>query len=376
MWYLFCVGASKIFPMEDFKARFADYLSRTVISSNAPKEERDGIWLEMNAFVQPNIPQKLYRFRPCSLDSFISLEQETIPVCTASKFRDKYDSLVYVNKERIYQLFDNLFDSGVIDMIYGTNGEDGEILSFVEQQFEKELAETLRTINSELPDDARETVKSKEYFHTFLKGIEPIIQEQITYMQRDRVTKIACFTEDIQAKHMWDNYGDGYSGFALEYNLKEFVCSGCGACADIASCNKAEKNFTHVYPVIYTDQRYDATENIVSIIFSHLLKNLGFPEMMLPIDTLFLHKSYLYKSRESYGQENEWRMICRCPAMESSDYANISDRKSVKALYYGPDIEERYKSHLRKVAQLRGLEEYDVSVDLDNPNFELKLTKL
>lgn len=180
----------KILPMEDFKTQFADYLSHTFISSNAPKEERDRIWLEMNAFVQPNIPQKLYRFRPCSLDSFISLEQEAIPVCTASKFRDKYDSLVYVNKERIYQLFDNLFDSGVIDMIYGTNGEDGEILSFVEQQFGKELAETLRTINSELPDDARETVKSKEYFHTFLKGIEPIIQEQITYMQRDRVTKL------------------------------------------------------------------------------------------------------------------------------------------------------------------------------------------
>ena len=362
--------------MEDFKTRFADYLSRTVISSNATKEERDRIWLEMNAFVQPNIPQKLYRFRPCSLDSFISLEQETIPVCIASKFRDKYDSLVYVDKQKIYQLFDNLFDSGVIDMIYGTNGEDGAILSMIEQNYGKDLAETLRTINSELPDDARETVKSKEYFHAFLKGIEPIIQEHITYMQRDRVTKIACFTEDIQAKHMWDNYGDGYSGFALEYNLKEFVSSGCGACAEIASCNKVEKNITHVYPVIYTDQRYDATENIVSIIFSHLLKNMGFPEMMLPIDTLFLHKSYLYKSRESYAQENEWRMICRCPAMESNDYACIPDRKSVKAIYYGPDIEERYKSHLRKVAQLRGLEEYDVSVDLDNPNFELKLTKL
>ena len=188
--------------------------------------------------------------------------------------------------------------------------------------------------------------------------------------------KIACFTEDIRAKHMWDNYGDGYSGFALEYNMKEFVCSGCGACHEIASCNKMEKNFSHVYPVIYTNQRFDATVNIVSIIFSHLLKNFGFPEMMLPIDNLFMYKSYLYKSSESYSQENEWRLICRCPAMESSEYASIPDRKSVKAIYYGPDIEERYKSHLRKVAQLRGLEEYEVSVDLDNPSFELKLTKL
>ena len=368
--------ASKKFPMEDFKTRFADYLSRTCIPSNATKEEKDKIWLEMNSFVQPNIPQKLYRFRSCNLDNFISLEQETIPVCTANKFRDKYDSLVYVDRGEIYKLFDDIFDSGIIGLLYGKNGEDSGILSIVEEQYGKDVAESLKRINSELPEEDREKVKSKEFMHAILEGIDPIIQEHITYMQRDCVTKIACFTEDIRAKHMWDNYGDGYSGFALEYNMKEFVCSGCGACHEIASCNKMEKNFSHVYPVIYTNQRYDATVNIVSIIFSHLLKNFGFPEMMLPIDNLFMYKSYLYKSSESYSQENEWRLICRCPAMESSEYASIPDRKSVKAIYYGPDIEERYKSHLRKVAQLRGLEEYDVSVDLDNPSFELKLTKL
>ena len=368
--------ASKKFPMEDFKTRFADYLSRTCIPSNATKEEKDKIWLEMNSFVQPNIPQKLYRFRSCNLDNFISLEQETIPVCTANKFRDKYDSLVYVDRGQIYKLFDDIFDSGIIGLLYGKNGEASEILSIVEEQYGKDAAESLKRINSELPEEDREKVKSKEFMHAILEGIDPIIQEHITYMQRDCVTKIACFTEDIRAKHMWDNYGDGYSGFALEYNLKEFVCSGCGACRDIASCNKMEKNFSHVYPVIYTNQRYDATMNIVSIIFSHLLKNFGFPEMMLPIDNLFMYKSYLYKSSESYSQENEWRLICRCPAMQSCEYASIPDRKSIKAIYYGPDIEERYKSHLRKVAQLRGLEEYDVSVDLDNPSFELKLTKL
>lgn len=362
--------------MEDFKARFADYLSRTIISSNATKEESDRIWSEMNAFVQPNIPQKLYRFRPCSLDSFISLEQETIPVCTASKFYDKYDSLVYVNKEHIYQLIDNVFDSGVVDMVYGTREDEGLILSMVEEQYGKELADALKAINFELPDEVRQQVKNKECLHAFLKGIEPMIQEHITYMQRDRVTKIACFTEDVNAKHMWDNYADGYSGFALEYDLKSFLNGGCETCPNMRTCDKAEKNYSHVFPVIYEDKRYDATENIVNIIFSNLLHKMGFPPMLLPIDQLLWYKSYLYKSRASYAQETEWRMICHCPAMESSDYANISDRKSVKAIYYGPDIEDRYKSHLRKVAQLRGLEEYDVSVDLDNPNFELKLTKL
>ena len=374
MWYLFCVGASKIFPMEDFKTRFADYLSRTCIPSNAPKEESDSLWREMDGLVQPNIPQKLYRFRSCSLDNFISLEQETIPVCIASKFHDKYDSLVYVNKEHIYQLIDGVFDSGVVDKMYGTKEDEESVLSIIEEQYGKELADALKTINSELPEEVREQVRSKEYLHSFLKGIEPIIQDHITYMQRDRVTKIACFTEDVRAKHMWDNYADGYSGFALEYDMQSFLNGGCETCPNIGTCDKAEKNYSHIFPVIYGDKRYDATENIVNIIFSNLLHKMGFPQMLLPIDQLLWFKSYLYKSR-SYAQEAEWRMICHCPAMESSDYANISDRKSVKAIYYGPDIEERYKSHLRKVAQLRGLEEYDVSVDLDNPNFELKLTR-
>lgn len=59
--------------MEDFKNRFEDYLSRTCISSNAPKEESDSQWREMNALVQPNIPQNLYRFRTCNLDNFTLL---------------------------------------------------------------------------------------------------------------------------------------------------------------------------------------------------------------------------------------------------------------------------------------------------------------
>ena len=145
----------------------------------------------MDGLVQPNIPQKLYRFRSCSLDNFISLEQETIPVCIASKFHDKYDSLVYVNKEHIYQLIDGVFDSGVVDKMYGIKEDEESVLSIIEEQYGKELADALKTINSELPEEVREQVRSKEYLHSFLKGIEPIIQDHITYMQRDRVTKIA-----------------------------------------------------------------------------------------------------------------------------------------------------------------------------------------
>lgn len=362
--------------MEDFKKKFAESLASTILSSHTPVEEAAKIWADLKGFVNSHIPKKLYRFRPCNADSFISLEQATISTCVASKFKDKYDSLPFVNKAQIRKFFSDVYESGIIDVLFGTNGEDGTILSVVGSQYGSDVEGVLKKMICELPESERKTIKDKEFWQNIMTGIEPLIQEHINYVPKDRFTKIACFTEDIQSKHMWDYYAGGYSGFAIEYDMNGFMNNGCEVCPNVDSCNHEFKNITSLFPVIYTDQRYDATENIFSIIFNQLLKNLGFPDMILPLDQLFWYKSYLYKSCDSYAPEKEWRMICRCPAMQTKDYVCIPDRDSAKAIYYGPDIEERYKDHLRKVAKMRGLDEYDVGVDQDNPRFELKLTKL
>ena len=87
--------------METFKREFAEYLAQTVILSNAPKEEGDKLWIELNKLVLPNIPQKLFRFRGCSKYSFADFKNGKITTCVADRFPDEYDSMVYVNKEYI-----------------------------------------------------------------------------------------------------------------------------------------------------------------------------------------------------------------------------------------------------------------------------------
>ena len=73
--------ADKKFPMEDFKKKFAESLATTTLSSHTPVEEAAKIWADLKGFVNSHIPKKLYRFRPCNADSFISLEQATISIC-------------------------------------------------------------------------------------------------------------------------------------------------------------------------------------------------------------------------------------------------------------------------------------------------------
>ena len=66
------------YSMETFKREFAEYLAQTFILSNAPKEEGDQLWIELNKLVLPNIPQKLFRFRGCSKYSFADFKNGKI----------------------------------------------------------------------------------------------------------------------------------------------------------------------------------------------------------------------------------------------------------------------------------------------------------
>ena len=56
----------------DFKNEFADILTNSYLPTNATSEEYAAIWSKINNIIFPNIPQKLFRFRTCNLDSVMS----------------------------------------------------------------------------------------------------------------------------------------------------------------------------------------------------------------------------------------------------------------------------------------------------------------
>jgi len=48
----------------------------------------------------------------------------------------------------------------------------------------------------------------------------------------------------------------------------------------------------------------------------------------------------------------------------------------LKAIYYGPDILQKDKQELHRIAVEKGLKEYDVDLDTDSRRYDLRVTSI
>ena len=357
-----------------FKEQFAKLLSETCISNKLSQEGVTKEWDKIYKLLVPNIPQKLYRFRTCSVDNLISFQENTILTCTPSTFKDKYDSLVYVNFDLIEEMKKCYINAVVFDAIEEGVAQ-GKLYELFGGYIDKVKIDELVAENLKLSKEERR--------ESFLKNGENIINvlsnnvnNQVDLIRNDNLTKIACFTENIQSLNMWDLYADGYKGYALEYDFSGFLYKNCSMCKDAKQCNKKELNYTELFPVIYTDEKYDSTGDVINIAALNVFKDIGFKIDFLEYDKLFCWKSYLYKNKEEYGHEKEWRMITRCPNDIGSQYGSVTDYGCLKAIYYGPDMEKRYKDFWHNVARQKVIREYDVSIDKNSHKYELKIEEV
>lgn len=350
-----------------FKKEFARLMHQTSIPSNLSKEEIVKRYSEIFSFIEPNIPYKLFRFRKCSLDNIISFEQNTIPVCTASKFSDKYDSTVYYNLETLDERFKGTYASYMPDLLK-TFKDNPSI--FPSNPITLKAFEHIQSSKSE-----KESLDSLWHdFKPILSALKNHITMQMQWLRNNKLTKVACFTETVKSKFMWDTYADGYTGFSLEYDFTSW--------RSLTTNNHA----VLLCPVIYTAQKMDATEMIDKLSVQNFLESCQAPDWVkqqyntsFPIDRLYFQKAYLYKDKAEYSHEKEWRLLDIGTEIEpdvQNDFSSIPDAGCLKAIYYGPEMEWRYKNHLRKIAKQKGLREYDVVLDSQSKKYSLKLIKL
>lgn len=353
-----------------FKKDFEELLASTKLSSELGNEEYSIAWEKINDLLRPNIPQQLFRFRTCNTDSLIAFQKGKISTCVPRVFKDKYDSLVYVDKKGLEGKIREFMN---LDILRGALDNE-EICNFAEVMVGKDFIAQMKEAVS-LYDREEWTENIVSLSDGFINHALLMIDSNVDYVRSDSFSRIACFTEDIKSLCMWDTYADGYRGFALEYDFRDFHKRGCWACSDSCACQHEGRNFSHLFPIIYTDKRYDASDNVVSLVVRNLLSAMGIDKCP-PIDQLYWYKPYLYKNAKSYAHEREWRLISHCPARGTSEYANISDWGTMKAIYYGPDIEKRYKDFLHEVAKQKQLQEYEVHIDPYSIDFEPKITPL
>lgn len=349
-----------------FKKEFAKLMESTSIPCTLSQEESVKVLRELHDFVQPYIPSKLFRFRKCGIDEIISFEQGNIPMCVADKFSDKYDSNVFYDYKTLSDRFSFAFSSTMSNIVQVARSNPA---AFPDSPIKCKMLELIdsKTTDSEIVNSLRTD------YDGFVEQMKSAIQKQEMWPRNSKYTKMGCFTEKIDSKFMWDHYADGYKGFALEYDFRKWYALNVS-----------------LYPVIYSPQMLDATEMIDRICITDYVDSIQPEEaykevfelfktqlhQQCPIDSLYFIKMYLYKDEAEYSHEREWRMLKIDQDSINQDFISIPDMGYLKAIYYGPDIESRYKEHIRTIAKAKGIKEYDVVLDTNSRNYNLKVVPL
>jgi len=353
--------------MGDFREQFRTLIEKVYIPSNADKVTIMGKWNEIYRVLLPNIPDKLFRYRSVTEHSLKDFQNGTISLCHARKFPDKYDSYVYINQDVIQQIL--LYSTKEAFRFYLLNVVNGSPLVQNKRKAD-EVREYLK--NGYNFDQITEIVINREY-PNYISEVKTYMKKQeARFRSPKNSAKIACFTESVSSKFMWDAYADGYKGFALEYDFRKL---------------KQDKEGTHdleLFPMIYADERPDATNDETFIYMREFVKNMAPSPFKISVEEydkrfsmnqLYWFTSYLYKDKKEYQHEHEWRMLYYNFDNEE-DYCSIYDNNSLKAIYYGPDITDENRNKLHKIAHKKGLAEYDVSLDVDSRKYDLKITRL
>lgn len=315
---------------DTFRSEFKELIENTHIPANSSQEYVRETWDNILKPVVSNMPKSLYRFRPMNEYSLTSLQNGTITVCHPSVFPDKYDSLVYVNTDNKY-----LFE-----------------------EFHKIL-----------PHFGRYGIKiSSDEIYSVIDYIQKKTNAHMEYLRNNPFIRIACLTERVDSKFMWDNYGGGYKGFALEYDtMRLFVRAGLSEYP------------INIFPVIYSNERLDSTNDAMyAAAWDIVPQNNPLALAMMTTkcpgpDQLYWYRSYLYKSEEDYSREREWRLMhAKKDSTIKTDYLDIPDYDSVVGIYYGPDISSQNRMRLHAIATKRGIAEYDVVVS-NSPSYSLEV---
>ena len=310
--------------MEDFRKRFQDLIENNHIFDTSANSL--AAWKKVYHLVCPNIPKKLFRYRGINPYSLQDVETGIISLCHAGMFPDKYDSYLYVDRNKIKSDLRNALGDAlrIVCAQIARKPPDIKVEKASQICYYKALGYTEDQIIDKILD---------EEYPDFIEQIETAVKGRESRFRNPRNSaKIGCFTESVRSKYMWDRYGDGYKGFALEYDFRRCILQ----------YNKQGLN-VNLFPVIYTDLRPDVTLDEGNIYTYEHFKQIGDKNVLDYLNShncinhVYWYRAYLYKDRKEYEHEREWRMLYYNLNNED-DYESIPDMDCLKAIYYGPDI--------------------------------------
>ena len=236
-------------------------------------------------------PKILCRFRTVSESHLRQLNDNMQFFSSADHYDDPFDTYFYINVAQMVPAY---------------------------EEFRKQLLEGNQTFIDKLRPLAAITGQNLDQLVRNLSDVPLNFEELngrldiIRELMQKRMFSI-CFSENPYNETLWLKYAENYSGFVQIYNLEDpntFLCGKENSC----KCCKFTTERPYIYPVYYSDIKYDATKYATYIWLTDFISRKNdinlFPlfqylynEIVWEAERISLIK------KKCHEYDGEWRMI-------------------------------------------------------------------
>ncbi len=350
---------------------FETVLESIKIPSNMEMEQQTQLLKPISNIVEDMLPSRLYRFRQCSERNFDAFYKDQVWVSRGSDVNDDYDTCLYYDNKKINDwlkpLLDEQFDFRILNYLKSMQNTP-ELVKNLLPLPEEEIEQRFKMIRQLPCEDIRKfTFDFKQYIQDNL--FEKL--EMVTSLIQ-RGVKFACFSENINSAMMWGHYAANGTGFALGYDFSNGRLNNCPECPRLGKeCFYPMQ--CYIYPMIYKNKRYDATEFAIYMfqywLLSDILCKCGFINNSQWINTVMpcpdnsmLSKIAIHKSSD-WKPEKEWRLFCSNNRPNFFNEAHSYVNKNSVAVYLGRKISSINEKLLKDIAREKGIECYKMELN-------------
>ena len=143
--------------------------------------------------------------------------------------------------------------------------------------------------------------------YDFFKGIRRELRKEIYSV---------CFSDTWKNENLWLKYADQHKGFAVVYDRSDDSSWLCGTEKECLNCMNKDLN-AYIYPMCYSDEKYDATIYARDYAVHKLLVNLNNsytnPLLQFVPDHPWEKEKITLIKKKCHEYDAEWRAILSTP---------------------------------------------------------------
>jgi len=340
-----------------------DYLLEIQVSCSLSLDEEKKIVGEIFKNCWDTTPENLYRYRSCTDYNYEALLNDKLILTKPTLFNDPYDSLLFIDKHSILQTLKN-GEQDNVDFI-GLIKSNIQFREEQEQSLGKELVERFANLKP-YKSKIEELVSKQLSIKKILTEAEVFIETSLKSLKQSSL--VGCFSEDVSSILMWSHYAQNHKGFALNYDFKSMYYIDVGI-PNVVGSHFVDKK---LFPVKYSDERYDATAYIDFHMLDAFYKSVDLEYHEPFFDKLFYYKIQLLKSKE-WQYEKEWRIIqqTNIDLFDGKPDFHYVENISPKEIFLGANINNADKDILIEISKKKNLPIFQMELDLFSKSYRL-----